>query len=267
MVLPEYLCDIVRQMQIRSNSIRRDFASHRLSAGENREDLVLEFLRNHLATRFGVKSGMVISHDGQFSNQADLVITDALNNSPLYGGSSNELWTVESVYAMVEVKTMLNINELRDCIAKARRFKMLPRVYTDAGNGQRIHDSLFVIWAFDSTSAETLKGHLTTELAAVPRAEQPDFIVVPNSLVVKAGSYFELSNFGQAGSLERQQLELQHGTNFAEMMQQNFEVNSMGENALLAWYVWFDSWLRQAGSRLTTLTSYLPVGQAFGHVV
>ncbi len=45
---PEYLSDVARDMRHKSAAIRRDFASHRLSAGENREDLVADFLENHL---------------------------------------------------------------------------------------------------------------------------------------------------------------------------------------------------------------------------
>jgi hypothetical protein len=267
LVLPDYLSDIAREMRARSASIRRDFASHRLSAGENREDLVSAFLRDHLAARFGVNSGMVISNNGLFSNQADLVITDSLNNSPLYAQSSNQLWPAESVYAMVEVKTNLNLTELRDSVSKARRFKTLPREFTDAGQFQRIRDSLFVIWAFDSPSAETIKANLAIELANVPRAEQPDLIVVPDKLVVRAGTYFELSKFGQPGSSYRMQLNHHYGAALPAVMSQVMEIYDMGENALLAWYVWFDSWLRQAGSRLTTLSDYLPADRIFGRLV
>ena len=254
-------------MRARSASIRRDFASHRLSAGENREDLVRIFLRDHLASRFGVSSGMVISHNGLFSNQADLIVTDNLNNSPLYAGSSNKLWTAESVFAMVEVKTTLTLPELRDSIAKARHFKTLPRKFADAGHGQRIHDSLFVIWAFDSPAVETIKENLVNELAGVPRAEQPDLVVVPDRLVARAGTYFELSSFGQPTSSHRQQLSQHYGTTLPAIMTQTLEVYDMGENALLAWYVWFDSWLRQAGERLTTLSNYLPADRIYGRLV
>ena len=88
---------------------------------------------------------MVISHDGAFSNQADLVIVDALNNSPLYAATRKQLWPVEAVYALVEVKTALNPVDLTDSIAKGKRFKALSRRFCEAGQGQRIVDSLFVI--------------------------------------------------------------------------------------------------------------------------
>lgn len=138
MVLPEYLSDVARDMRAKSAAIRRDFASHRLSAGENREDLVAEFLTNHLPRKFGVSSGIVISHDGLFSNQADLVVVDEQNNAPLYGATRNKLWPVEAVYALVEVKTTLSPSDLADAIAKGRKFKSLKRSFCEAGQVQPV---------------------------------------------------------------------------------------------------------------------------------
>jgi hypothetical protein len=254
-------------MRAKSASIRRDFASHRLSAGENREDLVADFLTHHLPRRFGVSTGMVISHDGVFSNQADLVVVDEQNNAPLYAATRNKLWPVEAVYALIEVKTTLGPGELSDAVAKGRKFKSLRRRYCEVGQVQRITDSLFVIWAFDSASSSTVKANLITALAGVPRSEQPDLIVVPDRIVARAGAYLELSKLGQANSPYRAQLHAQHGPNLDALIPEPIEANELGENALLAWYVWFDSWLRQAGSRLTDPVAYLPPDEVFGHVV
>ncbi|OHX38467.1 hypothetical protein BJL95_09220 [Methylomonas sp. LWB] len=266
MVLPEYLADIAREMRVKSTSIRRDFATHHLSAGENREDLVRAFLTEHLPKRFGVESGMVISHEGRFSNQADLVVVDALNNSPLYGTSRNQLWPVEAVYSLLEIKTTLSPTELKDSIAKGRRFKTLQRRFFEAGQGQRVFDSLFVIWGFDCPTPETLKSNVVAELTGVPLSEQPDFIVVPDHVLISCGSYLELSMLGQLGSTYRAQLHQQRGGDLSALLPPAL-VMDLGENALLAWYVWFDSWLRQAGSRLTTPSAYLPVDQTFGVAV
>lgn len=264
MIFPEYLSDVAREMRSKSASIRRDFASHRLSAGENREDLVKTFLIDHLPRKFGVSSGMVISHDGAFSNQADLLVVDTLNNSPLYAAARNQLWPVEAIYALVEVKTSLSPSDLSDAIAKGRRFKTLNRRFCETEFPQRITDSLFVIWGFDCPSPATFKDNLLTALSDVPRSEQPDFIVVPDRIVVRSGTYFELSRLGQPNSPYRAQLHMQHGPNLGTLMAELAEVDNLGENSLLAWYVWFDSWLRQAGSRLTDPIAYLPPDQIFG---
>lgn len=49
MVLPDYLADVAKAMSAKSAAIRRDFAKHRLSAGENHEKLVEDFLAGHHA--------------------------------------------------------------------------------------------------------------------------------------------------------------------------------------------------------------------------
>jgi hypothetical protein len=268
MVLPDYLADVAKEMRAKSTAIRRDFATHRLSAGENREELVKRFLADHLPLRFEVSSGMVVSHNGGFSNQADLVVVDALNNSPLYASSANKLWPVESVLALFEVKTSLGPGELRDSIAKGRRFKALQRRFFNPGYGQRITDSLFIIWGFDCPTPETLKQNLLQELAAIPRSEQPDFVIVPDRVVVRGGSYLELSTIGQPTSLFRKQLEQQHGPNVASVLLPTpLQVGDSGENSLMTWYLWFYSWLMQAGDRSATLTDYLPPEQTFGRIV
>lgn len=267
MILPEYLSDVARDMRAKSAAIRRDFASHRLSAGENREDLVATFLANNLPRKFGVSSGMVISHEGVFSNQADLVVVDEQNNAPLYAAAPNKLWPVEAVYALIEVKTTLHPAEMADAIAKGRKFKALKRHFCQAGQIQRTTDSLFVIWAFDSAATSTVKANLVAALADVPRSEQPDLIVVPDRFVARAGIYLEVSKLGQVNSQFRAQLQAQHGTNVEALLPGLVEVGEHGENALLAWYVWFDSWLRQAGSRLTDPLAYLPPGQNFGQMI
>lgn len=266
MGLPEYMADVAKEMRAKSASIRRDFASHHLSAGENREDLVSEFLREHLPRRFGISSGLVISHDGEFSKQADLLVVDEHNNSPLHAGNRNKLWPVEAIYSLIEVKTTLGPTELADAIAKGRKFKTLQRRYCDAGQPLRIQDSLFVIWAFESAATNTFKTNLLNALAAVPRAEQPDLIVVPDRLVVRAGSYLEISTLGQFGSQHRTELHAKHGPDLDRLIPPA-EVCELNENALMVWYVWFDSWLRQTGPRFTTPGAYVPLDINFGRIV
>ena len=122
-ILANYLSDVAREMRAQSLAMRRDFATHRPSAGANREDLVESFLSQHLPKKFGVSTGLVISSEGVFSNQADLLVVDDQNNAPLYGTARNKLWPVEAISAFIEVKTSLGPAEIADAIAKARRFK------------------------------------------------------------------------------------------------------------------------------------------------
>ena len=250
-------------MRSKSEGIRRDYSQHRPSAGDSQEDLVTKFLEDYLPKRFGVSTGHIISHDGKFSNQADIVIVDDQNNSPLHPDKRNKWWPVEAVYALIEVKTHLNDRDLKNAISKGQKFKRLQRRFCSSGT-QNINESLFVIWAFNSPSPETQKQNISKALQGVPQSEQPDFVIVLDHLVVQSGGYLELARLGQPGSPDHNQLTQQHGNNLSILLPESFEVYDLGANSLLTWYIWFDSWLRQAGSRFTNPVDYLPKEYTFG---
>ncbi|SOD17256.1 DUF6602 domain-containing protein [Nitrosomonas ureae] len=256
-LFPDYLADVTREMAAKSNAIRRDFATHRLSGGENREHLVTDFLSSHLPGRFGVSSGLIVSPIGQFSNQADVVVVDGQNNSPLYGASRVRLWPVESVYALIEVKTTLSPAELTDSVSKCQRFKKLERRFCETSD-LKLKESLFVVWAFECPAIDTIRQNILSALDDIPREHQPDLFIVPGRIAARSGSYFELSRLGQIGSPYRIDLLAKHGNELTSLIPGLAEVDEFGDSALLAWYVWFDSWLRRAGTRMNVPLAYLP---------
>ncbi|MBE5315170.1 MAG: hypothetical protein H4O13_07185 [Xanthomonadales bacterium] len=260
-VLPDYLKDVTREMAAKSAAIRRDFATHRLSAGENREGLVSQFLREHLPQKLGISSGLIFSSEGLFSNQADVIVVDHLNNAPLHATSRNTLWPVEAVYALVEVKTSLSPAEIKDSVAKCRRYKQMRRRFCTPLQQDK---SLFVIWAFEGPSAETLKVNLSEELAPVPDGERPDLVVVLSGTVAMAGDYREIARLGQPESPYRNQLHARHGADLSTLLPGPIDVVDAGDNALLTWFTWFDSWLRLSDPRLTDPIQYLPAGMLAG---
>ncbi len=264
MMLSDYMSDVAEEMAWRSAKMRRDFAQHRQSAGENREGLVRRFLEDHLPSRFGVDTGFVVSSDGRFSKQADLLIVDKENNAPLHSGYRHRLWPVESVYALIEVKTRLSPREMDDAVSKGRRFKSLPRDFCRVRADQHISESLFAIWAFEAPKPATVKENLANRLAHLDISEQPDLVVVPDRLVAHLGMYRELARLGELGSQYRRELEHQHQSDLSSLLDGPLDVYDLGKHSLLAWYVWFDSWLRQAGSRFCDPIKYLPPDQHFG---
>lgn len=258
MDLPEYFSDVSTELQRKSDAIRRDFATHHGAAGANRETLLAEALKDSIPGEFRIDTGLITSCDGQFSNQADLVIADGAWNTPFYPAAQNRIWLVEAIYALIEVKTSLTPTELRDALAKCRRFKSLPRKFSDAPLPPRLTDSLFILWAYEAPSPETVKANLEAELAGISVDEQPDFVVVPGKLVATSGSYREISKFGQPGSLHRSDLEAKYGKDLEALRTARSEVLELGKNSLLVWLVWFLSWLKRAGPRNPELLSYLP---------
>ena len=263
MHLVDYVADTAKEMRRKSEAIRRDFAMHKGAAGENREDLVVKFLRDHLPTRFGVRHGFAMSLDDGVSKQADVLVVDHLSNAPLHPRASHELWPVEAVYALVEVKTALSPRDLQDAVKKCQCFKQLKRRFVGDGS-QRIEDSLFVIWSFDGARAETIKENLVEAVRDVPVGERPDFVVDLNGLVATSGNYLAISRLGQPNSEHRRELEAKYGGDLSGLLPDPVQALDAGANSLLVWYVWFDSWLRHAGARRCDPVAYLPAGQRFG---
>lgn len=267
MDLPLYFADVASELDRKSKAIRRDFATHRGSAGGNRETLLKEVLRDYLPRAFGIDTGLIASNNGQFSNQADLVITDQSWNAPLYPSGPNRIWLVEAVYALIEVKTSLTPTEITDAINKCQRFKRLPRRFSEGPSKPQLAESLFVLWSFESPASETLKQNLVEAIREVPIPDRPDFIVVPGKLVATCGSYRELSGIGQPGSPHRQALEKQYGPDLAALQFERLPVYECGQDSLFIWLVWLLSWLKRAGSRNSDLLGYLPPGKDWGRLL
>ena len=265
--LPEYFADIVAEMKTRSAAIRRDFATHRPSGGAHREHLIGTFLRDHLPPAFGVETGLVVSHNGQFSNQADLVITDAQRVAGLHRSSGSPILFVEGVHALVEIKTQLTPSELHDSVGKCQRFKALPRRFLKGQFPQRSEESLFVIWAYESASPETCAQTIRDELKPVPFKERPDLIVVPGGIVARSGAFLEVATLGQEGSAYRADLIAKHGTDVSHLLGDGVAIADFGDNSLFVFYLWLDSWLRQVGPRQPDLMTYLPPTASFGRTL
>ncbi len=265
MRISDYLKDISEEMVRKSAAIRRDFATHRLSAGENREDLVRIFLREHLPLRFATERGLIVSEDNVFSNQADLLIADAIHNTPLYSAATNKLWPVEATYALVEVKTSLGPADIADAVAKIRRYKLLPRTFLPALSTQHT-ESLGVVWAFEGPSPEQLKKNVEVALASVPRSEQPDLWVIPGKVAIQSGVFREITQIGRPSSPYRQELTIRLGRDPRQDLSDEANVWDFGENALLAWFTWLDSWFQHIDYRGPATLSNL-AGQITGRLV
>lgn len=264
MDVPKYFADIAQELERKSQAIRRDFASHRGASGSNRESLIAEVLRAYLPQDLGIDTGLITSADGQFSNQADLIITGSSWNTPLYPTGPNRIWLVESVYVLIEVKTSLNTTELADAINKCRRFKSLPRHFSDAPVIPQIKESLFVIWSYESPSSETLKANLRNALSSVPVEEQPDFVIVPGQLVATSGHYRELSTLGYPNSDYRRELQGKYGPCLERLDFDPIQLMECKHDSLLVWLIWILSWLKRAGPRNSELFAYLPPDKVWG---
>ena len=96
---------------------------HAGDRGGEREDLVQEFLEPRLPMQLGVGKGEIRSASGDWSKQGDLIVYDRLACPRLVVGARTQVFPVESVGAVIEVKTKLSsktIREASDNISQAR---------------------------------------------------------------------------------------------------------------------------------------------------
>lgn len=100
---------------------------HRPSSGAAREFAIKEILRQYLPQKLAVGSGVVISSDGRTSRQMDIIIYDSLNTPLLFSAGDTQIFPVECVYAVIEVKSMLNAQELKKSAEIIHSIKQMPK--------------------------------------------------------------------------------------------------------------------------------------------
>lgn len=104
-----------------------DQMSHSGEKGRNNEAILVEFLRRRLPTRYTVSTGKVVATGGTESGQVDVIIHDRVETPAFIDAHAWSLVPVESVYAVISVKTTLTKSELRDALASLASVRALPR--------------------------------------------------------------------------------------------------------------------------------------------
>ncbi|MFV5355182.1 DUF6602 domain-containing protein [Acinetobacter baumannii] len=91
--------------------------------GAYRENLVRKFLENILPERMAIGSGFVINSNGNNSTQCDIIIYDKTVTPLIKDENNNKFFPVESVVAVGEVKSTLNLSQLKESLTKLAKVK------------------------------------------------------------------------------------------------------------------------------------------------
>ncbi|MCF4127557.1 DUF6602 domain-containing protein [Methylobacterium sp. SyP6R] len=254
----DYFSFVAQDLKQKSNLIRQWYATHKPSAGANREEMLQKLLRDFLPQRYTISSGMALAATGEFSNQADIFVADGLSSNPLIDANV-PVWLIESIYALVEVKTYLGPAEITDTLKKCQRFKTMPRNFVERSS-QQIKDSLFIVWAYESPSLDTILKNITAAASGLSDHELPDFVIVPDKFLIVSGSYYALSNYGQAGSAHRIHL----NSTGKSIDLRAYDANESTDHCLMMFFIWMLSWLDGAGPRSANMPAYLSSKHVFG---
>src|ERR1700722_16905783 len=156
--------------------------------GAEAETVVQTFLNHHPPQRIRATSGIIIDKFNSLSPQTDVIIYDALV-SPVYRYSEQMLMLpLDTVAAVIEVKSRLNKKEIEDGYKKIAACKRLKKTPVLAGDQQATGSDLAtvatygVIFGFSSdTSLATLAQHAEELNSQYEPSAWPDLIVLLDS--------------------------------------------------------------------------------------
>lgn len=133
---------------------------HRGVMGDARALALHRFFADHLPANFGIATGEAIDHGDRRSGQLDLVIYDRATASPIEASGRDLLLPCEAIYAVIEVKSVLNQSEIKKAAFAAKQLRALrpfkKEFISARGGGQAADDKaprfLFVLFAFKSNA-------------------------------------------------------------------------------------------------------------------
>lgn len=108
-------------------SSKIDEIYHPGAKGNETELNWIGLLRNYLPERYSVDSGFVVDHEGNISEQIDIIIYDRHFTPFIFRGENVVYIPAEGVYAVFEVKPKLNKTNYDYAIKKLKSVKQLKR--------------------------------------------------------------------------------------------------------------------------------------------
>ena len=142
--------------------------NHSGERGSEREASLKAFLSTYLPSKYGVSNGEIVDENSQTSKQCDLIIYDYLNCPLLLAGKEYRVFPVEPVLAVIEVKSVLSTEELRDAAEKIKSVKNLNRE-----NGAIAG----IVFAYSSTWKKDQIGSIAKHLKEINKSLEPHQVI------------------------------------------------------------------------------------------
>lgn len=181
--LTRYYSGLAEQMNVEIEKISRQI-EHAGETGRHNENVLKEFLKNHLPQRYAVTTGKVISSKGETSEQIDIIIHDRLRVPALILGTDTwEIVPIEATYGVISVRTRLDASGLRIClqnIASVRQLADLKRAKPRS-----------LIFAYESewATASSTNDYFVKALNEVDDPLRPNGLSVVNQCTITRSPY------------------------------------------------------------------------------
>lgn len=225
----------------------REFIEHPGSKGDALENAWIEWLKKYLPNRYSVDKAIVIDHEGNTSDQIDVVIYDNWFTPFIFSQNGFHYIPAEGVYAIFEVKPEINKEYIEYSANKIESVRRLKRTSTNMINsGQKFDPRPFtkIIGGILTTSNSYSKGNNTT-LEKNLKA-QIGLGGIDIGCIADYGSFYidyngeEDINLKQVSEFEKRYL------TYYESRTINNIIFSSSENSLITFFLQLSRYLQQA---------------------
>lgn len=149
---------------------RRETNPHAGEKGREFEDLVIEFLNNHLPKRFHASRGFVVDSTGSMTGHTDVILYDQLDAFVFRADAENLIIPNDNTAAVLEVKTTLDAAAIENAAQKIEDAKALKKLEIAPAQGSEGDGGLVltrtrgILFAFDTAiTPDTAWKHLAAE--------------------------------------------------------------------------------------------------------
>lgn len=174
------LYDVIKSIAKKTNIDYEEITKmieHRGEKGTAREDLIKEFLSQYLPQNFGIERGVIINSNSEQSNQQDLYIYDKSITPRFIDTEHVKVVPVESVVSIIEVKSELTTEELKNGMDNICRVRAMEKSFINDSISS--YFPLGYIFAFKSQiTLDKIKEDLTKYSESHSLEYFPTLIVV-----------------------------------------------------------------------------------------
>ncbi|WP_145929308.1 DUF6602 domain-containing protein [Chromobacterium vaccinii] len=194
---------------------------HNGTRGTSREEALRDFLaKGRLPAKYGLGAGEVVGHVRDTSRQCDIIIYDSINGLSLHYDENNQIYPIDSVYGIIEVKSTLSKTELLDSLNKIKVFKEMSiegSVTEPIGNGYKIiHHrpkpfGIVFAYSLSGNSMDSLLDNLKDWESKNSPSTWPNYICVLNEGCIYHQNLLETCLDSEAITKESMPLALKFG--------------------------------------------------------
>lgn len=144
--MSKYFNFVSVELQSKLAQVRSYITKHNPTIGVLTEEILRDFLKNHLPKLVSVEQGFVMSRDGEISKQCDILVYDSQAYAPFFRVNDIVVVPSESVIAVIEVKTTITKQIFHGVIDYFSSFDYMENART-------------YLFIFNSSPLESLKGY------------------------------------------------------------------------------------------------------------